>query len=125
MAWVKSIPGGFITSNQKISAIKVWNVSKTTPVRTFRVGQCGILNLTSMRTTNIDKEAFLISFNNGSVGVLNFSTKKLEFLSESNHSETVFDVSFKTSERDVLATSSYDGSVRIWDFANLKCINTL
>ena len=27
LVWMKSIPGGFLTSNQKIAAIKLWTVS--------------------------------------------------------------------------------------------------
>ena len=27
IAWLKSVPGGFVTCNDKISALKIWNVS--------------------------------------------------------------------------------------------------
>lgn len=27
LIWIKSVPGGFVTSNSKIAALKLWNVS--------------------------------------------------------------------------------------------------
>ena len=32
IAWINHIPGGFITCNDKVSAVKLWNVSNRLPV---------------------------------------------------------------------------------------------
>ncbi len=42
--------------------------------------------------TTIGYDGFLMTFNNGSIGIFNFKTKKLDYLSQQNHNETVFDV---------------------------------
>ena len=63
--------------------------------------------------TSLDHDAFLMTFNNGSIGILNYPTKKLSYLSDSNHNETIFEVQFKPDDKNVFATASYDGTIRI------------
>jgi hypothetical protein len=82
IAWVKNIPGGFITSNNSIAAIKIWNVAQKKPSATRRVGQTGILNMIALDYTILGYDAFLMTFNNGSIGIFNFKTKKLDYLSQ-------------------------------------------
>jgi len=47
------------------------------------------------------------------------------FQTESNHSETIFDARLNNKNPNILATSSYDGSIKIWNILNMKCLNTL
>ncbi len=65
---------------------------------------------------------FILSFEDGSVGVFNLERRRLEFTSQPAHSETIFDCRFKPSSPDTLATASYDGTVKIWDTRNMKCV---
>ena len=70
--------------------------------------------------TTLNYTAFLMTFNNGSIGILNFDTKKLSYLSDSNHNETIFEVEFRPDDKNVFATASYDGTIRIWDANSLR-----
>lgn len=78
-----------------------------------------------MFNTNYGKEGFLLTFKNGSVGVFNYNKKALEFMTQPNHSETIFDMAFKPSDKDILATGSFDGSIKIWEISQMKCIANL
>jgi len=51
--------------------------------------------------------------------------KTLLFQTEPNHSETIFDAQFNFKNPNILATSSYDGSIKIWNILNMKCLRTL
>ena len=67
----------------------------------------------------------MCTFKNGSVGIYNFTKKNLEFLSQPNHSETIFDMAFNIKDKNILATASYDGSIKIWQINEMKCITNL
>lgn len=126
LVWIKSIPGGFVTSNEKIAAIKLWTVSSRTPLKTIKAGYSGILKMMALPTGNkIMKEGLLISFKNSSVGLLDFEKKKMEFMSESTHAETVFDIQFSRVNKDILASGSYDGQLKVWNVNKMTCLVTL
>lgn len=62
---------------------------------------------------------------NGAVAVYNLSKKKLEFQTEAGHTETVFDLAFSPSNRDLLASVSYDGTIRLWQPDIMKLNQTI
>jgi WD40 repeat protein len=41
--------------------------------------------------------------------------RNVDFETEAGHAETVFDLEFCPGNRDVIASCSYDGSVRVWN----------
>jgi WD repeat-containing protein 17 len=125
ISWIKNVPGAFVTCNDKISALKIWNVSNKSPQHTLKAGESPLLNIHSMFNTNYGKEGFLLTFKNGSVGIYNYNKRALDFLTQPNHSETIFDMAFKPNNKDMLATASFDGSVRIWETNQMKCIMNL
>jgi WD40 repeat protein len=126
LVWIKSIPGGFATSNEKIAAIKLWSVSSRTPLKTIKAGFSGILNMVPLPARNkITKEGLLLSFKDSCVGLMDFEKKKMEFLSGSTHAETVFDIQFSHANKDNLATGSYDGQIKVWNIDKMSCMATL
>ena len=44
----------------------------------------------------------------------------MEFQTEAGHAETVFDLAFCPSNRDQLASVSYDGTIRLWHADSMK-----
>lgn len=40
---------------------------------------------------------------------------------ESSHAETVFDMEFKPDNKDIIASGSFDGTVRLLDITTGKC----
>jgi WD40 repeat protein len=57
--------------------------------------------------------------------VYDIKRRRWDFLTETGHTETIFDVHFKPSNPDVLATASFDTTVKIWNIATMKCIESL
>lgn len=96
------------------------------PLKTYKTGVCGIFKMISLPANNyFNSNCFLMSFKNGCVGLYNFDKNKMEFFSEEMHSETVFDLQFSNINKDILASASYDGNVKIWNVHQMKCISTL
>jgi WD repeat-containing protein 17 len=121
IAWNKSSPGEFFTVTDKIAALKVWNVSKNTPVDTVKLGNSGISLIYYMH----DRGELVCTFKSGSVGVYSLLKKKLDFCTEPGHAETVFDISINPNDKNMLATVSYEGTIKIWDLRNMRNIDTL
>lgn len=67
----------------------------------------------------------LIACTNGSIALFNIEKKKIEFQTEPGHSETIFDLHFKPTDKNVLATCSYDGSIKLWDAPSMKMMLTI
>mmetsp|Transcript_11720 Transcript_11720/g.5864 ORF Transcript_11720/g.5864 Transcript_11720/m.5864 type:complete len:81 (-) Transcript_11720:637-879(-) len=67
----------------------------------------------------------LIAFKNGAVGRYNFIKNKMDFATEPGHCETIFDIALKPADKNLLATASYDGTVKLWDILNMKQRHTL
>jgi WD40 repeat protein len=44
----------------------------------------------------------------------------VEFQTEAGHAETVFDLEFCPSNKDLIASCSYDGTVRVWEANSMK-----
>ena len=47
----------------------------------------------------------------------------MEFQTESGHSETIFDIDYHPTETSLLASCSYDGTVRVWDVGTNKLVS--
>lgn len=67
----------------------------------------------------------LMSFADGSVGIFHLSRGVLEWQSLPGHAETIFDLRYQPSNRDTLATASYDSTVKVWHTPTMKCLETL
>uniref|UniRef100_A0A8C6XLS3 WD repeat domain 17 n=1 Tax=Naja naja TaxID=35670 RepID=A0A8C6XLS3_NAJNA len=63
-------------------------------------------------------------FMDGGVGLYNMGAKKWEFLRDLGHVETIFDCKFKPDNPDLLATASFDGTIKVWDITTLTAICT-
>lgn len=111
IAWAKAQPGNFLTSTERVGVLKLWNVSQRTPLSQIKVGHSGV---NCLKAFPLDPNCFLISFKNTSLGVCDIGTKTMKFMSSPGHSETIFDVVFHPVDPDMIATASYDGSIKLW-----------
>jgi WD40 repeat protein len=75
-----------------------------------------------MKPLKGDPKRVLVAFVNGAVQVFNLSKKKVEFQTEAGHAETVFDLEFCPINKDIIASCSYDGTVRVWDVNSMKLL---
>jgi WD40 repeat protein len=73
----------------------------------------------------LESSGILVSFVNNAVGIYDHSKKKMLFMTESNHSETIFDMELNPLNKDILATSSFDGTIKIWNIVEMRLITTL
>ena len=53
----------------------------------------------------------------------NLKRQIVEFSTEQGHFETIFGVQYCQSNRDLIASCSYDGTVRVWNSNNMKLLN--
>lgn len=41
------------------------------------------------------------------------------------HIETIFDCEFAPHDANILATASFDGTIKLWDVATFTCVSTV
>ena len=92
---------------------------------TMKISSLQIFNIHPLNDSTNGSFLFLISFADKSIGIYDVNLKKVLFQTEPNHSETIFDAQLNMKNPNILATSSYDGSIKIWNLLNMKCLNTL
>ncbi|XP_036155651.1 WD repeat-containing protein 17 isoform X1 [Myotis myotis] len=158
VAWVPSAPGMFITGDSQVGVLRIWNVSRTTPIDNFKLKKTGfhclhVLNSPPRKKFSIQPptpnhytsstseavpplalppgQAFslppghvLCCFLDGGVGLYDLGAKKWDFLRDMGHVETIFDCKFKPNDPNLLATASFDGTVKVWDVDTLTAVYT-
>lgn len=68
---------------------------------------------------------FFISLKNGAVCIYDLQKHKMEFLTQAGHAETVFDIEFKPENKNIFASCSFDGSIKIWDIRTMHLKKSL
>ncbi|KAM8842635.1 WD repeat-containing protein 17 isoform 2-T2 [Synchiropus picturatus] len=157
LAWVPSAPGMFITGDSQVGVLRIWNVSRSTPLDSLKVKKTGFHALHVLNTppkkkassspsgsqyTSSTSEAVppptfsenrsfslppghaVCCFMDGGVGLYDMGSKKWDFLRDLGHVETIFDCKFKPDDPNLLATASFDGTIKIWDTSTLTAVNT-
>ena len=109
--------GEFLTGCERIASIRLWNVSQKTPKSTIKIGINGLRGICPFSEKS---NLFLTTFANGAVGIFNLNTKKIEFRTEPGHSETIFNISIKPNNCNIVGTCSYDGYFKAWDMVTMK-----
>uniref|UniRef100_A0A8C3Y100 WD repeat domain 17 n=1 Tax=Catharus ustulatus TaxID=91951 RepID=A0A8C3Y100_CATUS len=145
--------------DSQVGVLRVWNVSRTTPIDNFKLKQTGFHGLhvlssppkkkscssqfpTKNHHTSSTSEAVppptltqnqafslppghtVCCFMDGGVGLYDMGAKKWDFLRDLGHVETIFDCKFKPDNPDLLATASFDGTVKVWDINTLSAVYT-
>ncbi|XP_048852492.1 WD repeat-containing protein 17 isoform X2 [Brienomyrus brachyistius] len=159
LAWVPSAPGMFITGDSQVGVLRVWNVSRTTPLDNFKLKKTGFHTLHVLNSPPAKKTFVAVSptknhhtsstseavppptlcqnhafslppghvvccFMDGGVGLYDMGAKKWDFLRDLGHVETIFDCKFKPDDPNLLATASFDGTIKVWDINTLTAVYT-
>ncbi|XP_051025565.1 WD repeat-containing protein 17 [Acomys russatus] len=158
LAWVPSAPGMFITGDSQVGILRIWNVSRTTPIDNFKLKKTGFHclhvvnsppkkkflvsspntnhytsstseavpppNLTQNQAFSLPPGHVVCCFLDGGVGLYDMGAKKWDFLRELGHVETIFDCKFKPDDPNLLATASFDGTIKVWDINTLTAVYT-
>lgn len=156
LAWVPSAPGVFVTGDTQAGILRVWNVSKSSPMISIKLKMTGFHALIvvepfqSTSTNNIETSvglsstsvasmppsqpnhityslppaSILCTFMDGGVGLYDLGKRKWSFLREMGHVETIFDCKFKPESPDLLATASFDGTIKVWDVNTMNAVHS-
>nr|XP_053636053.1 WD repeat-containing protein 17-like isoform X1 [Cherax quadricarinatus] len=148
LAWLPDAPGMFVTGDAEKGILRVWTVSKSTPVENNVLKNTGfhvlcvtrVLNVNAPRNVHQDQTndlsgerkglmipnvAVVTLFKDGGVGLYHLRRKQWIFNREHGHTETIFDCSFKPEDSDLLATASFDGSIKIWKIDTMETVDHL
>eukprot|EP00462_Mataza_sp_D1_P000592 CAMPEP_0175092440 /NCGR_PEP_ID=MMETSP0086_2-20121207/2465_1 /TAXON_ID=136419 /ORGANISM="Unknown Unknown, Strain D1" /LENGTH=1197 /DNA_ID=CAMNT_0016365305 /DNA_START=336 /DNA_END=3929 /DNA_ORIENTATION=- len=123
-AFMPSMPGTFVTVNSRSSVLTFWNVSQGTPIQFMKIQGKSSGGVTAIKKSS-DPNKFILAFTDGCVGIWHAIQKKMTFLVQPSHAETIFDAKFKISTPNILATASFDGTLKIWDTVTNSVIGTL
>ena len=112
--------GNFVTSNEKIGVVQYWNVASKEPRQTNKIGSKGTNSMILLDSEPNVGPRILTALKNGALSVYNLKRQTTEFSTEMGHFETVFGVEYCRSNKDLLASCSYDGTVRVWNANDMK-----
>uniref|UniRef100_A0A8C9HES9 WD repeat domain 17 n=1 Tax=Piliocolobus tephrosceles TaxID=591936 RepID=A0A8C9HES9_9PRIM len=119
LAWVPSAPGMFITGDSQVGVLRIWNVSRTTPIDNLKLKKTGFHCLHVLNSP--PRKKFSVQ---PGVGLYDMGAKKWDFLRDLGHVETIFDCKFKPDDPNLLATASFDGTIKVWDINTLTAVYT-
>ena len=142
MAWLPNAPGMFVTGDAGRGVLRVWTVGSKTALHNISLKDTGFHELcatrcqsfgtidnqrsqTSPNSITVPAVPILCLFKDGGVGLYHLRSRHWVFNREHGHTETIFDCSFKPEDSDMLATGSFDGSIKIWRVDSLKCVASL
>lgn len=121
-----------MTADSRSGILRIWNVSQKSPLDFVRVKKCGFHTFIFINNS----QRALCTFRDGGVGLYDLSRRSWEFLRKVGHMETIFDCKFKplgpatgatttTTPQEVLATASFDNTVKLWDTLRMEPIDSL
>ncbi len=114
-----------ITSNRQFNMRRSSSSSTTTAATTAATS-------TSKRSSSnygdvtyqAPKFKFLANFADGGSGLYDFSKRDWDFYRGQGHLETIFDCKFSLKNPDILATASYDGTVKTWSVSSMNVVDS-
>lgn len=157
LSWVSSAPGVFVTGDSQGGILRIWNVSKSSPLTSIKLKMTGFHALTvvqpdqtfeptnnnqtslGMSSTSVAVQPpsqpnhityalpparILCTFMDGGVGLYDLGKRKWSFLRDMGHIETIFDCKFKPESPDLLATASFDGTIKVWDVNTMTAVHS-
>ena len=130
----------FHFSDTHNGVLRLWSVSKTTPIENIKLKKTGFHALHVLHTTPAGQDGAdngspghhasppasytamkfalppahaLCTFMDGGVGLYDLGRRKWNFLRDQGHIETIFDCKFHPEDPDLLATGRYGNSPQI------------
>ncbi|WIA17928.1 hypothetical protein OEZ85_009421 [Tetradesmus obliquus] len=120
-AFVPSQPGNFVSISNKTGVLQLWNVSQQQPLKSIKIGNGPAQSVQFFPGTS----KALLTFQDGTVMAYDVRSQEQLWSTQPGHTETIFDCCLHPVDPRLLATCSYDGSVRVWDVASGSCLKTL
>ncbi|XP_021348279.1 WD repeat-containing protein 17-like [Mizuhopecten yessoensis] len=110
LSWIDSAPGMFVTGDTKTGVLRVWNVSRSSPLETIRLKQTGVHALQAVCSTVINDQSELLSLSS------NPSSKSL-----AQPPSAINSAQFALPPAKILCTF-LDGGVGLYDLGRRKWI---
>jgi WD40 repeat protein len=120
VCWMDWTAGNFVSANSKNGILKIWNASQRQPLDSVRVASGGIISI----AFGIGTKRVICGCVNGSIVVYHMVKMMVEYTSAASHTETIFACTFSPVSADILATASYDGSIKLWNVPDLSLLKT-
>jgi WD40 repeat protein len=124
LSWIRASPGTFLASSSKHGVVREWNVSQVAPKRSHKVSNCGLISLVTVGDSTHPK--ILFANREGCVGLYlaqSGTTSPNHILHA--HVETIFHCAFKSSDCNILASCSFDHTVRLWNVQTNCCVEVI
>lgn len=118
LVWLKHEPGSFLSFSTKSSRVAIYNVSKKSHNEITKFSDSGVLYSIPLS----DPTKILFSQENGAIVIYDVKARKKIFAIEPNHSETIFDLKYNPTNYNILASCSYESSIKVWDMNENKVI---
>ena len=144
LTWVPSAPGTFLCGDATSGLLRVFSAGRSQPLETLRLKKSGFRALYLLPVTTADhtvdescdcihiqsKESsvyaipgrLVCSFLDGGVGLYDLTHRRWVWLREQSHIETIFDCQFHPRHEHLLATASFDGTVKLWDVRDMSFV---
>ncbi|KEG10302.1 hypothetical protein DQ04_03911010 [Trypanosoma grayi] len=115
ISWLAGQAGTFVTTDGESSKLRLWGVNSRTPALTWNPIAGSVL----LGSAAFAPEHLLLALRNGSVVVYNTKTHQVEMQTEGGHTDTMHSCRYAHHDRELLATASTDGSIRVWNTKQL------
>ncbi|ESL05322.1 hypothetical protein TRSC58_07035 [Trypanosoma rangeli SC58] len=113
--------GTFVTADGESSKLEVWSAKSRTAVAAWHP----IAGSAVFGVAAFGPEHILIALRNGSVAVFNTRTQQIEMRTEAGHTDVMHTCRYAHHEKDYLATTSKDGTIRVWNTKQLILQHTI
>ena len=103
-------------------SIRVWNASQNGPLESIKINATGGLQSILVTSTN---QRVLASTGDGSIIVHSLLHGRAEYRTGAGHTDTIFECVYHPVSSELIATASYDGTIKIWNISTLTLVRTL
>ena len=124
IAWARGMPGTFVSFCERTLTVRSWNASQPAPIGTAKLAGAGSAAAVAVGVSHCEflpqSGEMVCALSDGSCLAWSFEQGRVTWSASGGHTETVFGAEICPTDGDMLATCSYDGTVRLWD-ARTSC----
>ena len=122
LCWLPSQPGSFLSVDSKTNTVRHWNVSTKSPLQLYRPDQGALLAVSSIPP---EHDRIVVALRSGAITVFHLNLQRTEMTTLPAHCETVFDCRFAHHDKNIFASASYDGTVKLFNLKTMTLQATI